>query len=90
MQWGPEYRDFHLKALDRIWQWLPVEGRFILNMKNHIRDGVEQRVVEWWIQTCLRNFSMVAAIPVKAGGNRHGANSELRTEHEFVIVMDKT
>lgn len=89
LHWGPEYRRFHKAAWREMTRVVSPGGRFILNIKNHIRKGVEQRVSEWHMTTLIRmGWKLVALEVIEAPGNRYGANHELRTDHEYLYVFD--
>lgn len=91
MQWGPRYRAFHEDAWAEAVRVLRPGGTFILNIKNHIRDGVEQRVAEWHISTLMleHGMEMVALDVIPTRGLMAGANAEARTANEFVITFRK-
>lgn len=89
LHWGPEYRRFHKAAWREMTRVVSPGGRFVLNIKNHIRKGVEQRVSEWHMTTLIRmGWKLVALDMIEAPGNRYGANHELRTDHEYLYVFD--
>lgn len=91
LHWGPEYRRFHRKAWRETTRVVAPRGRFILNIKNHIRKGVEQPVSEWHLTTLIRLGWKLSHIEViSTQGIRYGANHELRTEHEYLFVLDAT
>jgi tRNA G10 N-methylase Trm11 len=87
MQWGGEYRAFHAEAWAEAVRVLRPGGRFVLNIKNHIRGGEEQKVAEWHMR-CLRNLGMtrVATVPIQAQHLRQGSNRKRCVEK--VIVFD--
>jgi len=91
MQWGPEYRDFHRRAWAQAVAALKPGGRFTVNIKNHVRAGEVQRVVEWHIDTLMHEFGlhMLAMDIVGTRGLAAGANDNVRTSHEFVITFEK-
>lgn len=90
MQWGDEYRELHKLAWVQSYRVLRKGGRLVLNMKDHIRAGEKQEVTAWHIDVLMRlGFTMTAMIPVHAKGMRFGANRDLRTLHEYVIIFDK-
>ena len=90
MQWGPIYCAFHQVAWQVATQLLDDGGRFVLNIKNHIREGVEQRVTEWHMNTIMSlGFELAALVPVVLPGMRYGANAAQRTPHEYVVVFDR-
>jgi hypothetical protein len=89
MQWGDEYRDFHQRVWRQAIVALKVGGTFTVNVKNHIRDGSVQRVVEWHFDTLCRGFGLrlmkldvVSTRGVGAGGDQH-------TGVEFVATFEK-
>ena len=92
MQWGPEYRAFHEDAWAEAVRVLAPGGTFTLNIKNHVRDGVEQRVAEWHISTLIlqHDLEMIALDVVPTRGLMAGANAATRTGHEFVITFRKS
>lgn len=88
LQWGPAYRALHAEIWDAV---IPMTAhRFILNIKNHVRDGAVQRVAEWHITYLLASGLTLTAIePVQCAGVRHGANATARVDHELVVVFDR-
>ena len=90
LHWGPKYRAFHKQAWVEAVRVLRPGGRFLLNLKNHIRSGVEQSVVEWHRDhLCDIGLVAVAHEHVIAPANRAGANRGVRVDHESVLVLDK-
>lgn len=86
MQFGKEYKDFHKKAWQRVWDILEPNGRFVLNIKDHIRSGKLVAVTDWHIETIQSiGFQKFSHVKVKTPSNRFGANGALRVEHESVI-----
>lgn len=91
LHWGREYRRFHRAAWKEVTRVTAPNGRFVLNIKNHIRKGEEQRVAEWHMTTIIQlGWKLRALILLDAPGNRYGANHDLRTDHEFLFVFDAT
>lgn len=88
MQWGAEYRIFHMRAWAEVNRVLKSGGTFWLNLKDHIRDGERQLVTEWHIHALLNSnfFSFHleewSTIPLK--GNRFGANRQ-RIPYESLL-----
>lgn len=94
MQWGQKYRDLHMKVLAECARVLgePSDERpqlgFVLNMKNHIRDGKEVDVIGWWVEALgAYDFELVRREDVPVRSMRWGANSELRVETEAVMLF---
>lgn len=90
MQWGDQYRQFHLQAWTEAKRVLCGGGRFILNIKDHIRDGKRQHVTEWHC-FALQSLGFVELkhIQVACPGQRFGANGGARIDYESVILFEK-
>jgi SAM-dependent methyltransferase len=90
MPWGDEYRAFHAKAWEEAVRVLKPNGRFILNIKDHIREGQWQDVAAWHVSTIMAlGFTMAAVRPVSTKGVPSGSNSEVRSEAELVFAFDR-
>jgi hypothetical protein len=88
MQWGYAYRLFHKDAITELLRVLVPGGLLAVNMKNHIRDGEEQLVVEWWVNELLcRGCKLAEVRPVATPGLGFGANGGARVDGEHVIVV---
>ncbi len=90
MQWGDEYREFHETAWAEAVRVLRHGGRFVLNIKDHIRGGQRQYVTDWHVGV-LRDLGLryAFALTVDTRHLRQGDNAEARVEGEQVIVFDK-
>lgn len=90
MQWGKEYRNFHRRVWSELEMLMEPGGRFVLNIKNHVRGGEVMRVAEWHLQFLTGALRMrLAAIEViGAVGMRYGDNRD-RTGFEYLFVLDK-
>lgn len=89
LHWGPEYRLFHEAAWVEVRRVVRPGGRFVLNIKNHIRRKTEQPVVEWHLSTILtQGWTLAWIIPVPAKGLRDGENRDARVPYEFLLVFD--
>lgn len=88
LQWGPKYRTFHQAAWHELQRVLRSGARFVLNCKDHIRAGQRQRVTAWhvWCLNCL-GFEKVQTLRIETPGQRYGANSDLRLEFEYLILL---
>lgn len=85
---GP-YCELHEEAWSEVWRVLARDGRFVLNIKNHIKAGVEQMVTEWHAELLSTiGFNMVQAHQVFTPGMRVGANRQ-RVPFESVLVWRK-
>lgn len=90
LQWGGEYRTFHQRAWKEAVRVLAAGGVFVLNIKDHIRDGSWQDVAAWHLQV-LADLGLVptAVRPVATDSLRQGANSNLRVDAELVVAFRK-
>lgn len=92
MQWGDEYRDFHRKAWQRVYDLLVPGGLFLLNVKDHIRKHRAQGVPQWHAAACL-DVGFVGPLPstrfIESRGNRQGENGNARVAGEFLYVFRK-
>jgi SAM-dependent methyltransferase len=90
MQWGAMYRAFHINAWTEVRRVLRPEGRFILNISDHIRNGERVPVSEWHRAAVegLR-FALVSEHAVETPRQRFGANGNARVSHEVVYVFRK-
>ena len=90
MQWGDKYRQFHADAWAEAVRVLSSGGRFVLNIKDHIRAGKRQHVTEWHITTlCLLGLKYIEHRHIDCPGNRYGQNAGLRVEYESVVLFRK-
>jgi len=90
MQWGDKYRTFHVDAWTEANRVLSSGGRFVLNIKDHIRAGVRQHVTQWHIDALqILGLQLVEHRQITCPGNRYGQNAELRVEYESVILFRK-
>ena len=88
LQWGPKYKAFHVGAWIEAKRVLQVGGRFILNIKDHIRDGERQYVTDWHIETLQSlNFKLIDHKQIEVPSMRQGQNSEARVPYESVILF---
>jgi SAM-dependent methyltransferase len=88
LQWGSAYRLLHAKAIDEMVRVTSPGGLLIVNMSNHIRDGREQLVVEWWVRQLLEVGSSIVEIrPIGTPRFRDGANNDARVDAEHLIVV---
>ncbi len=90
MSWGPAYRELHAQAWAEVWRVLRRGGLFLLNSKDHVRNGRRVRVSAWHLRTVRAlGFRHVETWDVKLAGNGFGANGSIRVPNEVVYVMVK-
>lgn len=90
MQWGKEYRAKHFRIYAHLHALLKKDGKFILNVKNHIRKGQEIDVTAFHIEaleTC--GFEVVERYFIPTNGLKHGANADKRTNGEYIVMLKK-
>lgn len=89
LQWGSEYRGLHRLAWGECRRVLKPGGTFVLNVKDHIRDDLRQRVTSWHVSALLDlGFIVVSADTIKTPGMRFGQNHQARVEGELVIAFE--
>jgi hypothetical protein len=90
MQWGFAYRDKHTQIWAECYRILRPGGLFILNVSDHIRGG-KIVAVSRWHRLCLGSFGLELRNTyfVHTPRMRFGANSDLRTNHEYIYVFQK-
>jgi tRNA G10 N-methylase Trm11 len=87
LQWGGGYKQFHRHAWKEARRVLRPDGLVVINVKNHIRYGDEQRVVEFHLKTWMSLGMIVEEVrAVETPGQRHGENGDLRVATEKLIV----
>lgn len=90
MQWGEQYRQFHVAAWREVWRALQPGGVFVLNIKDHIRKGERVRVTDWHIGACESiGFVVEEHERIDCPGNRFGQNGKERIAYESVIKFVK-
>jgi DNA modification methylase len=90
LQWGSEYRDAHYGLWSACLSVLDAGGYLFLNGSNHIRNWIEQPVVEAHVQMLLSlGMFLREVVQVDTKRQRHGANREARTPYELIVVLQK-
>lgn len=90
MQWGKAYRDAHRRIWKECIRVIRPGGVFIVNVKNHIRNGEIVRVSEWHAQTLgYLGLRLIDRVKVACPGMRNGANAHLRVSHEDVWIFER-
>lgn len=90
VQWGPEFRGLHGRALARMAHYLKPGGLVMLNLSNHIRGRQVVPVVEWHLHALVRLGFLVQEVR-EVGTRRygHGANREARVDAEHLLMFRK-
>jgi DNA modification methylase len=90
MQWGDAYRQFHTAAWTEAIRVIKPGGRFILNIKDHIRAGSVIPVTEWHDAELIRlGLDHVLGAQIEHSGNGFGQNGKARVPYESVILFQK-
>lgn len=90
MNWGTEYRHLHETVWRECYRILPLRGKMIVNVSNHIRGGKIIDVVGWHEQTLIDiGFTFIDHKKVETRRMRFGANSEKRIEHESILIFER-
>lgn len=90
MQWGAQYRQFHVLAWAECARVLKPQSWMIVDCKNHYRGGKLQYVTKWHAETISDlGFRLVEYRQVAAPGQRHGRNGNLRLDYSVVMLFER-
>ena len=90
LQWGDDYRELHVNAWWEVQRVLRPGGRFYMNIKDHIRKGVQQEVSLWHKETIEgMGLTLLFAEAIDCPGQRQGQNGQARVDHEWVYGFVK-
>lgn len=93
MRWskeGEKYRKVHENAYKEAFRVLTDNGIMIVNVKNHIRNGEEQKVAEWHLETLKEiGFTPVKVKKVKVTGIPFGGLNIPRIPYEHILILRK-
>ncbi len=92
LQWGPEYRDFHKATWAEVNRVVRPGGRFVLNLKDHVRKKQLAPVTGWHVSHLIQetDFELLNVIGVAAPSLRQGANSTARAGNaEIIFVFER-
>jgi hypothetical protein len=90
LQWGKKYQEFHMLAWCEVHRVLRPGGLFILNTKDHIRQGDVVEVTAWHRITIMgMGFDWIGDTEVKVPSMKFGANHELRLDSEYINCFRK-
>jgi hypothetical protein len=86
LQWGSEYRGFHLQAWREITRVCGRWAHLLLDISDHIRKGQVQPVTDWH-QRALEGLGWLCLdrTPIAVRRQRHGANGDLRVDQEWLL-----
>jgi hypothetical protein len=86
LHWGDTYRAFHDAAWTECLRVLRPDAFVMINVSNHIRNGVEQPVVEWHLTWFLLHHCVFVELEhIKTRRLRAGANHQVRSPHEYLL-----
>lgn len=88
MQWGADYRLFHMQAWEEAARALRPGGLFLLNIKDHIRDSKRQKVTGWHVGA-LQELGLYVTdwVPFGAPSLKAGANADQRCTEVVIALM---
>ena len=90
MQWGIEYMEKHERIYANLARLVKPNGKFVLNVKNHIRRGIEIDVTAFHISALEQaGFTVVEKRMIKTPSLKFGANANKRVENECIILLTK-
>lgn len=90
MQWGMEYMKKHERIYAHLSKLVKPSGRFVLNIKNHIRRGVEIDVAAFHVAALESNgFHVVDRHLIQTPSLKFGANADKRMDGEYIILLQK-
>lgn len=90
LQWGDEYRDFHRAAWKACYKVTRPGGKILVNVKDHIRKGARQLVVDFHINALTAaGYVVTDAVKVDTPGMKHGENGEVRVDGEWIVIAQK-
>lgn len=88
LHWGPDYREFHRDAWREIVRVLKPEAPLVLNISDHVRKRMRQRVAGWHVNTIERlGLRVIDIVPVVTPRTRYGENADARVDAELIVVM---
>ena len=91
MAFGDEYKKLHRAAWKEVERVLRPGGRFVLNVKDHIRNGKRVRVSAWHRRTVLAlGFDELWRWDIPLDGYGYGANRAARVPTEQVYVFERS
>lgn len=87
MKWGREYRALHIEAWAEVYRVLRPGGIFLLNVKDHVRNGVRQHVAGWHVSALiLQGFDLLEHHEMASRMLRQGTNREARLPEQVYVL----
>lgn len=87
LQWGNAYRALHAQAWSEAVRVLVPGGRFLLNVKDHVRNGHVQHVTDWHVETIRAlGLTVTHRTEVATPSYGFGANSDRRCPEQVVAL----
>jgi hypothetical protein len=89
LQWGPAYRDLHRRCVVEMVRVVRPGALVLVNMKDHVRGGRRQHVVDWWVDV-LQAEGLELVDRVEIGATRgNGFVLHPSSDNEVVIVAER-
>lgn len=90
MQWGSEYRRFHMRAWLEAYRVTKKGGLMLVNLSDHIRKGEVQPVTDWHVRTLEDiGYKVREVRTVYTSRYREGSNSSVRVPFESVVSLTR-
>ena len=88
MNWGHKYRQIHRDVYNECVRVLRPDGRFILNISDHVRKG-KIVPVSMWHRAMLETFGFVLKnkIMIETPRHRFGSNASVRVDYENIMIF---
>lgn len=90
MQWGKEYCDKHERIYKHLSKLVKQNGLFVINIKNHIRKGVEIDVTKFHKELIESvGFELLHQDYISTPSLKYGANADKRLDGEYILTFKK-
>jgi SAM-dependent methyltransferase len=89
MQWSRKYRAFHEAAWAEVYRVLRPGGRFVLNLKDHIRVGKLVPVTGWHVTHLTQSggFALLNTLGMAAPSLTLGSNDKVRAGNAEIVFL---
>jgi hypothetical protein len=87
---GKKALTLHLDIAERcVRHWAAAKAPVILNVSDFIVAGERfELVTQWWQLLQDHGYTIVRSIEVQTRRQRHGANGDLRVDHETIVIAE--